>query len=116
MFSGGLVDGMYPIRYIVQVYQVLETETFAKWLGRLRDRDAKARIASRLKSVREGNLGDTKSVDEGIRELRIHTGPGYRIYFVQRGMTILVLLCGGDKSSQARDIQLAKRLARELEE
>jgi putative addiction module killer protein len=73
---------------------------------------AKARILARLEAVKLGNLGDVKTLGGGIRELRVHVGPGYRIYFTQSGRTILLLLCGGDKSTQARDIAKALRLLR----
>jgi putative addiction module killer protein len=98
------------------MYQLYRTATFAKWLRQLRDRKAKARIISRLDSFKLGNFGDCKSLGGGIREMRVHTGPGYRVYFVQRGELILVLLCGGSKSSQSRDIERARRLLDEIEE
>ncbi len=92
---------------------VLRTATFAKWLSRLRDRRAVARIASRLLRVETGHLGDIKAIGDGVSELRVDYGPGYRIYVTMDGSTLIVLLCGGDKSTQARDIIEAKRLARE---
>lgn len=76
----------------------------------MRDRRAVARINARLRNVSLGNLGDVKSVGDGISEMRIPYGPGYRIYFMRRGLTLVVLLCGGDKGSQQRDIERAKRL------
>ncbi len=88
-----------------------QTETFRIWEAKLKDRRAKTIIASRLMRLSEGLIGDVASVGEGIKELRIHYGPGYRVYFQQSGATIVVLLCGGDKSSQARDIIAAKKLA-----
>lgn len=94
--------------------EVRRTEEFDRWLRNLRDRQARARIAVRLRRVGEGNLGDAKFFG-GIGELRIRFGPGYRVYFVQRGSTIIVLLCGGDKDTQGRDIELAKILAKEVE-
>ncbi|MFA7441154.1 MAG: type II toxin-antitoxin system RelE/ParE family toxin [Sphingomonadaceae bacterium] len=94
--------------------EVRRTAEFDQWLRNLRDRQAKARIAVRLRRVEEGNLGDAKFFG-GIGELRIKYGPGYRVYFVQRGSTIIVLLCGGDKDTQSRDIEMAKTLAREVE-
>lgn len=97
------------------VYQILRTETFSKWLKKLRDRKAKARIITRIDAVRLGNLGDWKSVGSGISEIRVHFGPGYRIYFTKRGEAILLLLCGGSKASQSRDIERARTLLRELE-
>ena len=81
---------------------------FADWLDSLRDTNAKAKIISRLNRVTAGNLGDYRSVGEGVCELRIKYGPGYRIYFGLRGLTIVLLLCGGDKSTQDQDIQKAK--------
>jgi len=98
------------------VYQLLQTEAFEKWLSGLRDNQAKARILARLESVRLGNLGDWKAIGGGVRELRVHSGPGYRLYFVLRQKIVIVLLCGGAKSTQARDIERAKRLLREVED
>lgn len=98
------------------VYRLRQTGAFAKWLRELRDVRSKARILARLESARLGNLGDCKAVGSGIREMRIHTGPGYRVYFVQRKELILILLCGGSKSSQPRDIWKAKRIIVELED
>jgi putative addiction module killer protein len=92
-----------------------QTDTFAKWLGGLRDAKAKARILARLESARLGNLGDTRTLGSGVREMRVHVGPGYRVYFAQRRGVVLLLLCGGDKSSQARDIERAKRILAELD-
>ena len=97
------------------VYHLRQTETFAKWLGGLRDAKAKARILARLESARLGNLGDTRTVRGGVREMRVHVGPGYRVYFAQRHGTVL-LLCGGDKSRQVRDIERAKLMLAELDE
>jgi putative addiction module killer protein len=97
------------------VYRLRQTETFAKWLGGLRDAKAKARILVRLESARLGNLGDTRTLGGGVREMRVHVGPGYRVYFVQRHGTVLLLLCGGDKSSQVRDIERARRILTELD-
>ncbi|MFI0843463.1 type II toxin-antitoxin system RelE/ParE family toxin [Mesorhizobium sp. IMUNJ 23232] len=88
-----------------------QTETFQKWERKLSDPKARAAIAARLFRLANGLFGDLSPVGEGISELRIHYGPGYRIYFQQRGDEIIVLLCGGDKSTQDRDIRAAKRLA-----
>jgi putative addiction module killer protein len=85
------------------------------WLLRLRDWKAKARILARLRSATHGNFGDCEPVGEGVSEMRIHFGSGYRLYFVRTGATIHMLLVGGDKSSQKRDIARAKKMARELE-
>jgi len=96
------------------VYQIRQTEVFSNCLGDLGDKKAKARILARLDAVRLGNLGDTKSVGGGIHELRVHVGPGYRIYFAPQRKIVLILLCGGEKSTQSRDIARAKRLLKEL--
>jgi putative addiction module killer protein len=97
------------------VYQLQRTDVFDKWLAGLRDAKGKARILARLESVRLGNLGDSKSLGGGLHELRVFARPGYRVYFVQRREVLIVLLCGGDKSSQQRDIARARRLLEELE-
>ena len=94
--------------------EIRQTIEYARWFGALRDRTAKARIDIRLRRLSLGNPGDAKPVGDGISELRIDYGPGYRIYYVQQGSTLVVLLAGGDKSSQARDIRRAKELARDL--
>jgi putative addiction module killer protein len=88
-----------------------QTETFLKWRTRLKDDRARALIASRLDRLAFGNPGEVKSVGSGVSELRIDYGPGYRIYFARRGKTVIILLCGGDKRTQAKDIETAKRLA-----
>lgn len=97
------------------MFALKQTETFRKWRLALKDDRARAAIASRLDRLAYGHAGDAAPVGEGVSELRIHYGPGYRIYFQNRGKTVVVLLCGGDKGSQAKDIKLAKRLLRELE-
>jgi putative addiction module killer protein len=91
--------------------ELKQTETFRKWRLRLKDQRARAVIASRLDRLAQGNAGDVEPVGEGVSELRIHYGPGYRVYFQKRRNTIIVLLCGGDKSTQAKDIKTAKHLA-----
>lgn len=96
--------------------QIQQTETFRKWRTQLKDERVRGLIASRLDRLSFGHLGDVESVGQGIRELRIHYGPGYRIYFQQRGITIIVLLCGGDKSTQVKDIKAAKQLASQWSE
>lgn len=95
------------------VIELKQTETFAKWESRLRDKRARTVIAARLTRLAHGLLGDVEPVGEGVSELRIHYGPGYRIYFQQRGDVLIVLLCGGDKKTQTRDIATAKMLAKE---
>lgn len=95
--------------------EVRQTEVFRAWLETLRDRRAAAKIAARLARLELGNFGDAEPVGEGVSELRIHYGPGYRAYLVRRGEVLVILLCGGDKSSQDRDIKRAKGMARELE-
>jgi putative addiction module killer protein len=97
------------------MYQMQSTDVFDDWLRNLRDKKARARILARLESASLGNLGDVKNIGVGIREMRVHFGPGYRIYFAQRGEVLLVLLCGGDKSTQARDIDRAQRILKNLE-
>lgn len=96
--------------------ELKQTETFRKWRLGLKDRQALGLIASRLDRLAFGHAGDVEPVGQGISELRIHHGPGYRIYFRKSGNTIIVLLCGGDKSTQAKDIKAAKRLAAEWSE
>lgn len=95
---------------------ILRTEIFIDWLNKLKDRRAAARIAARILRFEHGNPGDVRSVGEGVSEMRIDYGPGYRVYFTRRGETIVLLLCGGDKRTQDRDIRLAKRLAKEWTE
>ena len=96
--------------------QIQQTETYAKWFAGLRDRVARARIDIRIRRLSLGNAGDTKPVGEGVSELRIDHGPGYRVYFIQRGEVVIVLLAGGDKSTQDKDIRTAKALAKDLKE
>ena len=98
------------------MFELKQTETFLKWRTRLKDERARALIASRLDRLAFGHAGDVAPVGEGVSELRIHHGPGNRVYFQQRGDILIVLLCGGDKSSQAKDIKAAKRLAMEWSE
>jgi putative addiction module killer protein len=98
------------------VFELKQTETFRKWRTKLKDERARALIASRLDRLAYGHMGDVAPIGEGISELRIHHGPGYRIYFHKRGGTMIILLCGGDKGSQVKDIQTAKRLVDEWSE
>ena len=96
--------------------ELKQTETFHKWRTKLKDKRALAAIALRMARLAYGHAGDAEPVGKGVSELRIHYGPGYRVYFQRRGETIIVLLCGGDKDTQARDIKTALRLAEEWEE
>jgi putative addiction module killer protein len=97
------------------MFELRQTDAFSAWYDTLADRKAQERIAQRLVRLQSGLLGDVKPVGEGVSELRIDHGPGYRVYFVQRGMVLIILLCGGDKKTQARDIQRAKALKAEVE-
>jgi putative addiction module killer protein len=94
--------------------EVRTTEIFADWLRRLRDAGARARVNARIARLAAGNPGDVRAVGGGVSELRINYGPGYRVYFVTRGNELIVLLAGGDKSTQSSDVRTALRLARNL--
>ena len=94
--------------------EIRETQVYADWFRNLRDRRAKARIDTRIRRLSLGNPGDVKPVGAGVSELRINYGPGYRIYFIQRGSDVIVLLGGGDKRTQQQDIKKALELARDL--
>jgi len=94
--------------------EIRKTETFAQWLDGLRDIHARARVQVRVERLAAGNPGDVRPVGEGVSELRIDYGPGYRVYFTRRGRTVIILLAGGDKRTQAADIKTALRLARNL--
>lgn len=94
--------------------EIRKTDLFANWLDNLRDIQAHARVLVRIERLASGNVGDVKPVGEGVSEMRINYGPGYRVYFVQRGSELIILLAGGDKSSQPRDIKAAIRLAQNL--
>ena len=94
--------------------EVRQTVTYAEWFSGLRDRTAKTRVDIRIRRLSLGNAGDVKPVGEGVSELRVDYGPGYRVYFIQKGDVYVVLLAGGDKSTQDRDIREAKALARDL--
>lgn len=94
--------------------EVRQTETYIKWFNSLRDREARVRVDVRLRRLSMGNAGDVKPVGNGVSELRIDYGSGYRVYFIQRGDTLIVLLAGGDKRTQNRDIQTALDLAQDL--
>lgn len=94
--------------------EIRQTDEFSRWLGSLRDRQARIRIQVRIDRLALGNPGDVKPVGEGVSEMRIDYGPGYRVYFVRRGGTLVVLLAGGDKRTQPRDIESALKLAANL--
>lgn len=94
--------------------EVVQTELFRRWLERLRDRRAQVRIAARIIAIQEGHFGDWKAIDRTVSELRVHAGPGYRVYFTRRGNTLVLLLAGGDKQSQRRDIETARRLVSDI--
>jgi putative addiction module killer protein len=94
--------------------EVRQTEVYSKWFKSLRDRQARARIDVRIRRLSLGNPGDVRPVGEGVSELRIDYGPGYRVYFVQRGQTLVILLAGGDKRTQDQDIKKARELAQKL--
>ena len=96
------------------MYEVRKTEVYAKWLDSLRDARARARVLVRVERLAAGNPGDVRPVGEGVSELRIDYGPGYRVYFKKRGSVIVVLLAGGDKRTQSEDVKTALRLARNL--
>lgn len=93
--------------------EIRETETYAEWFSRLKDERAKARINARIYRLSMGNPGDVKPVGEGVSELRIDYGPGYRVYFIKNGKVVVILLCGGDKATQSGDIATAKRMAKD---
>ena len=95
------------------MYEVVKSDTFDSWVDGLRDRKAVSKINARLKNASLGNLGDVAPVGDGVSEMRIYYGPGYRVYFIQEDRSLVVLLCGGDKSSQSRDIKRAKEMAEE---
>jgi len=97
------------------MYSIEQSKTFKSWLNDLRDGMARVRITARIVMAKEGNLGDCGPVGDGVHEMRVHVGPGYRLYFVHRGERIIFLLLGGNKSSQSRDIKRAKAMAEEID-
>lgn len=109
------VDKSPNVLYEGHVFQIRETIEFAKWFEALRDRRASAKIVDRIRRAGDGNFGDVKHAGAGLSEMRIDHGPGYRVYFSQRGNELVVLLCGGDKRTQDRDIKHAKQLKSELD-
>ena len=106
----------YPIEYNRLVRTFLRSDEFNAWLAGLRDHIGRARIVQRIRSAEAGNFGDCEPVGEGVSEMRIHSGPGYRLYYTQRGAVVYLLLMGGDKSTQRRDIKSAFKMARELKQ
>ena len=108
-----VLDTSAAVYYVTQVIEVRQTPAFARWLAGFRDRAAVARINVRIRRLSLGNPGDVRSVGAGVSELRIDHGPGYRVYLIHRGPQTVVSLCGGDKSTQDRDIGRAKELAKE---
>ena len=101
------------VYYSGHMFEVRQTATFRGWLLGLRDLRARTQIIRRIDRAEAGNFGDVAPIGEGVSEMRIHQGPGYRVYFVQRGQTLILLLCGGDKSSQPTDIRRALQMARD---
>lgn len=93
------------------MYEILKSSTFDSWLRGLRDRDAKAKVEVRIRRLSLGNPGRFRSLKDGINELKIDYGPGYRVYYTFKGKTLILLLCGGDKSTQSKDIRLATEIA-----
>tara|TARA_Y100001972_G_C7565791_1_gene284087 strand:+ start:196 stop:492 length:297 start_codon:yes stop_codon:yes gene_type:complete len=98
------------------MFDIQQTDDFRKWLKKLKDRKARNILLERINRMKFAHWGDVKPVGEGVREFRVHYGPGFRVYFIQMGETVIVLLCGGTKGSQDKDIQKAKQLARILKE
>ncbi|MEN9886221.1 MAG: hypothetical protein RL758_799 [Pseudomonadota bacterium] len=107
----GVLDKQYLLEYTLRMVEVRQTEHYADWFARLRDRQAKVRIDIRIRRLSLGNPGDAKSVGGCVLELRFDFGPGYRVYYTQRGAELILLLAGGDKSTQSADIARAKELA-----
>jgi putative addiction module killer protein len=105
---------MYLNGYNLCMYNVQQTKKFSQWLIKLKDMRARIAIVRRIERVQSGNLGDVKSVGESVYEIRIDMGPGYRLYYTMRGDEIIILLVGGDKSTQQRDIEKAIEMAKEI--
>jgi len=101
---------------IPHMFTLIQSSVFEAWLSALTDPKAKARILARLRSATLGNFGDCEPVGEGISEMRIHVGAGYRVYYIRTGMTVYVLLTGGNKASQKKDITLAKKMAQDFKD
>jgi len=114
--NASTIDILYLIRYNMYMIEIRETAVYKKWFEALKDKKAKARIDVRIRRISLGNFGDVKPVGKGISELKIDYGPGYRVYFMKQENIIVILLCGGDKSTQPKDIQKAQDLVRLLKE
>lgn len=97
------------------MYSIYTTEVFDKWFSKLKDQQAKKRIQVRIDRVEDGNFGDSEPIGEGVSELRFFFGSGYRVYYYKQGQRVVILLAGGDKSTQSKDIKIALQLAKELE-
>ncbi len=97
------------------MFTVSQSATFSKWMSGLRDDQARGRITLRIRRAELGNLGDTRSVGKGVSEMKIDYGPGYRVYYTRRGQALILLLCGGDKDTQARDIKRAQQMVGDLD-
>ena len=110
--SGPPIDSPTNVLYKGQQFEVRITVLFERWLDGLRDRQGRVRMINRFLRLGDGNFGNAKAVGEGVHELRMDFGPGYRAYFINRDGRLILLLCGGDKSSQRRDIALAKEMAK----
>ena len=107
---------MYPVGYILLIYSIYTTEVVDEWFSKLKDQQARRRIQVRIDRVEDGNFGDTEPVGEGVSKLHFFFGPGYRVYYCKQGQRIVILLAGGEKSTQSNDIKLALKLAQDLEE
>jgi putative addiction module killer protein len=108
------LDFSYSIGYTINMITIRETEQSKAWMRALRDRQTKQIINARIRRISAGNFGDSKPIVDSVSELRIDYGPGFRVYFTQRGEELVVLLCGGDKPTQSRDIKAAKQIAGNL--
>lgn len=107
------IDNSQSVLYKGQKFSIEQTDQFFQWLNGLRDRSGRDRVSKRLRRLADGNFGDCKPVGDGVMEARMFFGPGYRVYYMFRGNVVILLLAGGDKDSQPRDIASAKELARE---
>ena len=115
MVKKNKLDKNYPTGYNKTKFDVKETDIFKKWIKALKDKTARSIINVRIRRLSLGNKGDTTPLGDSISELRIDFGPGYRVYYTQIGNSLVILLCGGDKSSQEKDIKKARRIASKLE-